>query len=59
MMVPTDLYGWDFGSRITEVTLTREILDNIQATQGDCEDQTNVGIIIQGSDLIFNKVTLE
>ena len=59
MMVPTDLYGWEFGSRITEVTLTREILDNIQAKQGDCEDQTNVGIIIQGSDLIFNKVTLE
>ena len=59
MMVPTDIYGWEFASRVTEVTLTREILDNIQAKQGDCEDQTNVGIIIQGSDLIFNKVTLE
>ncbi len=58
-LIPTDLYGWEFASRITEVTLTREILDNIQAKQGDCEDQTNVGIIIQGSDLIFNKVTLE
>ena len=59
MMVPTDIYGWEFASRVTEVTLTREILDNIQAKQGNCEDQTNVGIIIQGSDLIFNKVTLE
>ena len=59
MMVPTDIYGWEFASRVTEVTLTREILDNIQAKQGDCEDQTNLGIIIQGSDLIFNKVTLE
>ena len=59
MMVPTDIYGWEFASRITEVTLTREILDNIQAKQGECEGQTNVGIIIQGSDLIFNKVTLE
>ena len=59
MMVPTDIYGWEFASRVTEVTLTREILDNIQAKQGNCEDQTNLGIIIQGSDLIFNKVTLE
>ena len=47
MMVPTDIYGCEFASRVTAVTLTREILDNIQAKQGDCEDQTNVGIIIQ------------
>ena len=58
-MVPTDIYGWEFASRITEVTLTREILDNIQTKQGECEGQTNMGIIVQGSDLIFNKVTLE
>ena len=50
-MVPTDIYGWSFESRVMELTLTQEILDNIQAKQGDCEDQTNVGIIIQGSDL--------
>ena len=57
-MVPTDIYGWSFGSRVMELTLTQEILDNIQAKQGDCEDQTNVGIIIQGSDLTFTKITI-
>lgn len=41
-----------------ELTLTQEILDNIQAKQGDCEDQINVGIIIQGSDLTFTKITI-
>lgn len=39
-MVPTDIYGWSFESRVMELTLTQEILDNIQAKQGDCEDQT-------------------
>lgn len=57
-MVPTDIYGWSFESRVMELTLTQEILDNIQAKQGDCEDQTNVGIIIQGSDLAFTKITI-
>lgn len=57
-MVPTDIYGWSFESRVMGVTLTQEILDNIQAKQGDCEDQTNVGIIIQGSDLTFTKITI-
>lgn len=57
-MVPTDIYGWSFESRVMELTLTKEILDNIQAKQGDCEDQTNVGIIIQGSDLTFTKITI-
>lgn len=57
-MVPTDIYGWSFESRVMELTLTQEILDNIQAKQGDCEDQTNVGIIIQGSDLKFTKITI-
>lgn len=56
--VPTDIYGWSFESRVMELTLTQEILDNIQAKQGDCEDQTNVGIIIQGSDLTFTKITI-
>ena len=57
-MVPTDIYGWSFESRVMELTLTQEILDNIQAKQGDCEDQINVGIIIQGSDLTFTKITI-
>lgn len=57
-MVPTDIYGCSFESRVMELTLTQEILDNIQAKQGDCEDQTNVGIIIQGSDLTFTKITI-
>lgn len=57
-MVPTDIYGWNFESRIMDLTLTQEILDNIQAKQGDSEDQTNVGILIQGSDLIFTKITI-
>lgn len=57
-MVPTDIYGWSFESRVMELTLTQEILDNIQAKRGDCEDQTNVGIIIQGSDLTFTKITI-
>lgn len=57
-MVPTDINGWSFESRVMELTLTQEILDNIQAKQGDCEDQTNVGIIIQGSDLTFTKITI-
>ena len=57
-MVPTDIYGWSFESRVMELTLTQEILDNIQAKQGDCEDQTNVGIIIKGSDLTFTKITI-
>lgn len=57
-MVPTGIYGWSFESRVMELTLTQEILDNIQAKQGDCEDQTNVGIIIQGSDLTFTKITI-
>ena len=57
-MVPTDIYGWSFESRVMELTVTQEILDNIQAKQGDCEDQTNVGIIIQGSDLTFTKITI-
>lgn len=57
-MVTTNIYGWSFESRVMELTLTQEILDNIQAKQGDCEDQTNVGIIIQGSDLTFTKITI-
>lgn len=58
-MIPTDIYGWEFANRSTPLVLTQEILDNIQAKQGDCEDQSNVGIIIQGEELIFSSITLE
>ena len=60
-LVPTDIYGWfsdGILDRCTEFTLTKEILDNIQAKKGDSEDQKNVGIIIQGSDLTFTKVEI-
>lgn len=61
-LVPTNVYGWfsdGILDRCTEVELTAEILENIQAKKGDCEDQTDCGIIIQGSDLIFTKITLK
>ncbi len=60
-LVPTDIYGWFVDgilNRETSVILTQEILDNIQAKKGSCEDQTNCGIIIQGSGLTFSKVTI-
>ena len=60
-LVPTDVYGWfsdGILNRETSVVLTQTILDNIQALKGDCEDQSNVGIIIQGSDLTFSKATI-
>lgn len=60
-LIPTndDVYGWTFDNRSTPLVLTQEILNNIQAKQGECEGIKNVGIIIQGSDLIFSSVTLE
>jgi len=60
-LVPTDLYGWftdGILDRCTEVVLTKEILDNIQAKKGGCEGQSNLGIIIQGSGLTFTKVEI-
>jgi len=60
-LVPTDIYGWfsdGILNRETSVVLTQEIINNILAKKGGCEDQTNCGIIIQGSDLIFTKVTI-
>lgn len=60
-LVPTDIYGWfsdGILDRCTEFTLTKEILENIQAKKGDAEGQKNVGIIIQGSDLTFTKVEI-
>jgi hypothetical protein len=62
-LVPTDIYGWfsdGILDRCTEVTLTKEILDNIQAKKGDYGDENikNVGLLIQGSDLIFTKIEI-
>jgi len=62
-LVPTDIYGWfadGILDRCTEVTLTKEILDNIQAKKGDYGDENimNVGMLIQGSDLIFTKIEI-
>ena len=59
-LVPTDVYGWEFASRVFEVILTRAILDQIAANKSpDDSDYPGAGIIIQGSDLIFTKVTIE
>lgn len=59
-LIPTDVYGWEFKSRVFEVILTRAILDQIEANKGTSDsDYPNAGVIIQGSDLIFTKVTIE
>lgn len=62
-LVPTDVYGWfedGILNRETSVVLTQEILENILAKRADCGDEgaTDCGIIIQGSDLIFTKITI-
>ena len=60
-LVPTDVYGWfpdGILDRCTKVILTQEIIDNILAKHGNCED-VDCGIIIQGSGLTFTAVTLE
>lgn len=57
-LVPTNIYDWTFDSRETSMILTHEILDNIQAKKGECEGQKDCGIIIQGSDLVFTKITI-
>lgn len=59
-LIPTDVYGWTFASRIFEVKLTRAILDEIEAKKAAVDaDYPGAGLIIQGSDLIFTKVTIE
>lgn len=59
-LIPTDVYGWEFDTRVFEVILTRAILDQIEANKSpDDSDYPGAGILIQGSDLIFNKVTIE
>ncbi len=59
-LVPTDIYGWfadGILDRITDLTLTAEVLDNIRNNAGDYEGVT-CGIIIQGQDLLFTKVEI-
>lgn len=60
-LVPTDLYGWfsdGILDRETTVTISQENLDNFQALKGDCEDQTDCALIIQGQNLIVSSITL-
>ena len=62
-LIPTDIFGWfsdGILDRCTEVTLTKEILDNIQAKKGDYSEEnlTNLGIIIQGQEIIFTKIEI-
>ena len=58
-LIPTDVYGWEFNNRETTLILTQEILDNIQAKTSNEGDFAGIGIIIQGSDLVFSQVYLE
>lgn len=58
-LVPTDLYGWSFESRVLEVELTQAILDQLEANKAVEGEFEGAGLIIQGSDLIFTKVTIE
>ncbi len=58
-LIPTDVYGWEFASRVFEVKLTQSILDQIEAQKAVDGDFAGAGLIIQGSDLIFTKVTIE
>lgn len=58
-MVPTDIYGWTFDNRVLDVTLTQEILTQISNNKATADDDyAGAGILIQGSDLIFQKVTI-
>ena len=60
VLVPTNIYGWfsdGILDRITELTLTKDILDNIIANASEFEGEV-CGMIIQGSDLIFTKVEI-
>lgn len=63
-LVPTEIYKWTFSDRETQVVLTQDILDNIKLHQQTYTEESsgyiveNVGIIIQGSDLVFTKVLI-
>lgn len=62
-LIPTndEWFGWTFDTkRVVELKLTRGILDQIIANvSAPDSDYAGAGIIIQGSDLIFNKITIE
>lgn len=57
VLVPTDVFGWEFASREMPLVMTQEILDNIHATHAEVFG-VDAGIIIQGQSLIFTKVTI-
>lgn len=57
-LVPTDVYGWTFDTRVTEVVLTKTILENIQAKKAAVGDMADCGLVIMGSDLTFTKVEI-
>ena len=60
-LVPTDVYGWfsdGILDRCTEITLTQNLMDHLLSVTGDYEG-VECSIIIQGSDLIFTKVTIK
>lgn len=58
-LIPTDFYGWEsFGARVTEVVLTKSVLENIQAKKAAVGDMTDCGLLIMGSDLTFTKVEI-
>lgn len=64
ILKPSDIseYNWwDGGAaeeHIYEITLTQEILTYLKSNVGACEDVSDAALIIQGSDLIFSKVSV-
>ena len=63
-LVPSDIadYNWWGGGaaeeHVYEITLTSEVLAHLRANAGECEDIKDAALIIQGSDLIFSKVSV-
>lgn len=60
-IVPTDIYGWfedGILDRCTEITLTAELLEHLTTNTTEYEGVV-CSIIIQGSGLTFNKVTIK
>lgn len=64
VIIPSDIHGWDDNvDRVLsdELTLTQEILDNIQANKGDNGELgiTGFGIVIQGDGgIVLTKIEL-
>ena len=60
-IVPTNTYGWfedGILDRCAEITLTQELLDHLLSVTTEYEGVV-CSILIQGSDLIFTKVTIK